>query len=335
MPGCMWSSPTTARARRPVCESFTTGVSKPRRWKTTASSGTIRTSVPFKIGQRSGGDPLSAAGISDLRIYKRTLDPGEVQTLARSARLSSIAGKPPIKRTAQETDLLFGWWIVTLDRPFQALTTELGKLEREQSDIKARGQIVYVMEERKQPATAYILFRGEYDKRRDQVSAETPASLPPFPKNAPRNRLGLARWLLSPENPLAARVAVNRFWQEVFGTGIVRTSGDFGVAGELPSHPELLDWLAVEFRESGWDVKKLFKLMVTSATYRQSAQASTGRSKRTRRISFSRADRGFAWMPRWFAIRHWPSADFWWRSSAGPASNRISRPGFGRRSPWT
>jgi len=255
-------------------------------------SGTIRTSVPFKIGQRSGGDPLSAAGISDLRIYKRTLDPGEVQTLARSARLSSIAGKPPIKRTAQETDLLFGWWIVTLDRPFQALTTELGKLEREQSDIKARGQIVYVMEERKQPATAYILFRGEYDKRRDQVSAETPASLPPFPKNAPRNRLGLARWLLSPENPLAARVAVNRFWQEVFGTGIVRTSGDFGVAGELPSHPELLDWLAVEFRESGWDVKKLFKLMVTSATYRQSAQASAGKiEKDPQNILLSRGPR--------------------------------------------
>ena len=120
---------------------------------------------------------------------------------------------------------------------------------------------------------AYVLFRGDYDKRRDKVLPETPAVLPPFPKDAPRNRLGFARWLLLPNHPLTARVTVNRFWQEVFGTGIVRTTGDFGVAGELPSHQELLDWLAVEFRESGWDVKKLFKLMVTSATYRQSAAA--------------------------------------------------------------
>jgi hypothetical protein len=94
--------------------------------------------------------------------------------------------------------------------------------------------------------------------------------LPPFPDNLPRNRLGFAQWLLLAEHPLTARVTVNRFWSELFGTGIVKTAGDFGVSGELPSHPELLDWLAIEFRESGWDVKELFKLIVTSATYRQS-----------------------------------------------------------------
>jgi hypothetical protein len=118
---------------------------------------------------------------------------------------------------------------------------------------------------------AYVLFRGEYDKRRDPVTAETPAALPSFPADLPKNRLGLAQWLLRPEHPLTARVAVNRFWQEVFGTGIVRTAGDFGISGELPSHPELLDWLAVEFRETGWDMKRFFRLLVTSATYRQSA----------------------------------------------------------------
>ena len=120
-------------------------------------------------------------------------------------------------------------------------------------------------------AEAYLLYRGDYDKRRDKLAPGTPAALPPMPDDLPRNRLGFARWLLRPENPLTARVTVNRFWQEIFGAGIVRTAGDFGVAGELPTHPELLDWLAVEFRESGWDVKKFFRLMVTSATYRQAA----------------------------------------------------------------
>jgi hypothetical protein len=127
------------------------------------------------------------------------------------------------------------------------------------------------MQEKDQAAIAFILNRGEYDQRRDQVSPDTPAMLPPFPESLPRNRLGFAQWLLVPEHPLTARVTVNRFWSELFGTGLVKTAGDFGVSGELPSHPELLDWLAIEFRESGWDIKKLYKLIVTSAAYRQSA----------------------------------------------------------------
>src|SRR5207244_8543545 len=110
------------------------------------------------------------------------------------------------------------------------------------------------------------------DKRRDPVKPKTPAALPPFPNDLPKNRLGFAKWLLRPEHPLTARVTVNRFWQELYGAGLVRTAGDFGISGELPSHPELLDWLAVEFR-SHWDVKRFFKLLVTSATYRQSAAA--------------------------------------------------------------
>ena len=112
---------------------------------------------------------------------------------------------------------------------------------------------------------AYILFRGEYDKRRDQVKPDTPAALPPMPPTCRRTASASRSGCCGPSTPLTARVTVNRFWQEVFGTGLVRTAGDFGVAGELPSHPELLDWLAVEFRESGWDVKQFFKLLVTSA----------------------------------------------------------------------
>src|SRR5205807_8418618 len=114
-------------------------------------------------------------------------------------------------------------------------------------------------------------YRGEYDKRRDPVKPGTPHILAPMPPDLPRNRLGFARWLLQPNQPLTARVTVNRFWQEIFGTGLVRTSGDFGTTGEPPSHPELLDWLAVEFRENGWDTKQFFRLLVTSATYRQAA----------------------------------------------------------------
>ncbi|HVX60684.1 MAG TPA: DUF1553 domain-containing protein, partial [Pirellulales bacterium] len=129
-----------------------------------------------------------------------------------------------------------------------------------------------VMEEMKQPRATFILMRGAYDKPGEQVAAATPAVLPPMDESLPRNRLGLARWLVSPKNPLTARVTVNRFWQQLFGSGLVRTSEDFGSQGALPSHPELLDWLALEFVRSGWDVKHLLKLMVVSASYRQQSR---------------------------------------------------------------
>ena len=127
------------------------------------------------------------------------------------------------------------------------------------------------MNEKAEPATAYILFRGDYDKRRDQVKADTPDVLPPMPSDLPAYRLGFAQWLVRPEHPLTARVTVNRFWQELFGNGLVKTAGDFGLTGEAPSHPELLDWLAVDFRDKGWDVKAFFKQLVTTAAYKQSA----------------------------------------------------------------
>jgi hypothetical protein len=132
---------------------------------------------------------------------------------------------------------------------------------------------VMVMENMPKPRPTYLLEKGLYDKHGPEVTAATPAKMPPLPARAPRNRLGLARWLVAPENPLTARVTVNRFWQQFFGTGLVKTPEDFGVQGEKPSHPELLDWLAVEFVESGWDVKRLCRLIVTSATYCQSAKA--------------------------------------------------------------
>jgi hypothetical protein len=126
-----------------------------------------------------------------------------------------------------------------------------------------------VMEELKEPRATHILIRGSYETPGERVFAGTPGVLPPMTPDLPRNRLGLAQWLVDPANPLTARVTVNRLWQQVFGTGIVASSDDFGAQGGYPSHPELLDWLALDFVRNGWDVKRLMKLFVTSATYRQ------------------------------------------------------------------
>jgi hypothetical protein len=231
----------------------------------------IRTDVPLTIGQRTGGSRVEGAGVQDLRIYHRELDGAEVKALATLPRLKWLATKSTEARTKEENEELFSLWLNTLDPPYQELVVTKDKLKMESDKIRERGTVAHVMNERSEPAEAYLLFRGEYDKRRDKLTPATPQVFPSMPDDLPRNRLGFAQWLLRPDHPLTARVTVNRFWQELFGTGLVRTAGDFGVAGEMPSHPELLDWLAVDFRENGWDVKRFYKLLVTSATYRQSA----------------------------------------------------------------
>jgi hypothetical protein len=147
----------------------------------------------------------------------------------------------------------------------------LARLEKERNELDARIPTAMVMQEMEWPRDTFVLVRGQYDKKGEKVVPGVPAFLHPLPDGAPPNRLGLARWLVDPRNPLTARVIVNRWWQMLFGTGMVKTAEDFGSQGELPSHPELLDWLAVEFVESGWDVKRLIRLLVGSAAYRQSA----------------------------------------------------------------
>jgi mono/diheme cytochrome c family protein len=155
---------------------------------------------------------------------------------------------------------------------FDPLHKELTAVQKERETLTAKMPATLVSKELSQPRPAFILKRGEYDRRADAVTRDTPAFLPPMPKDTTKNRLAFARWLVSRENPLTARVAVNRLWQQVFGTGLVKTSEDFGTQGEPPSHPQLLDWLAVQFMDEGWDVKKMMKRMVMSATYRQSSQ---------------------------------------------------------------
>ncbi|MBP3954442.1 DUF1553 domain-containing protein [Gemmata sp. G18] len=235
---------------------------------------TTLTEVPFTVGQRFTGEGrLLGASIEDVRLYDRQLTKNEVDQLARYGAAADALAKAADKRTPADTDVAFNWWLATFDKPTRDLEAESAKLRAEDAAIKARGTIAHVMNERTdaQPS-AFVLFRGDYDKRRDAVKADTPKAMPPMPTDLPRNRLGLAKWLVSKDHPLMTRVTVNRFWQELYGTGLVRTSGDFGIAGELPSHPELLDWMALEF-QSSWDVKHFFKLLVTSATYRQAAIA--------------------------------------------------------------
>ena len=153
---------------------------------------------------------------------------------------------------------------------FDPLNAEAEKLKKAQADLEAKSPLTMVMEEMSQPRETFVLTRGDFRAKGDKVAPGVPASLPPLPAGAPANRLGLAKWLVDPANPLVSRVTVNRFWQQYFGIGLVKTSEDFGSQGEWPSHPDLLDWLSSQFVDSGWDMKALQKLIVMSATYRQS-----------------------------------------------------------------
>ena len=231
---------------------------------------TIKTEVPLTIGSRTPGGSAHGVGLTDLAIYGRAFSEAEVIGVSQAQALAGIIKLPPAERAAAAAGL-YDWWLGTHDQAFVAVTKTAADLESEIAAIKARGTIAHVIAEKPGMATAHTLDRGEYDKRKDEVTADTPAAVLAFPDHLPRNRLGLAKWLLLPDHPLTTRVTVNRFWQEVFGTGLVRSAGDFGITGDLPSHPELLDWLAVDFREHGWDVKRLFRLMLTSAAYRQAA----------------------------------------------------------------
>ena len=239
------------------------------------SNGGIKTKEPFRIGAGAGPDGGFVGAIDDAWIYSRELTRGEVSVLAVAEDLGEIARLPPDRLSAaQVLKLESAFADVYGPASVRSAWAELVGLRRKRDALARQVSSVMVMAEMDPPRETFVLGRGAYDNPGEKVMPGVPAALPPLPESAPDNRLGLARWLVDPANPLFARVTVNRFWQLLFGAGLIRTPENLGTQGERPTHPELLDWLATEFVESGWDVKALLKTIATSATYRQRSNAS-------------------------------------------------------------
>jgi len=228
---------------------------------------------PLRIGGGGGPNNRFRGRLDEVRIYNRALTTAEAGMLAVLTPITEIAALPEDKRTVAQADKIHDYFLE------HALPANLAEARARLTDALAKRDSFYqslptvmVMEEMPTPRETHLLIRGMYDRPGEVVTPMLPAALATSPTAFPPNRLGLARWLVDPSNPLMARVTVNRFWQMYFGVGIVRTTEDFGSQGEPPSHPELLDWLATEFVRTGWDVKALQKTIVMSATYRQGSR---------------------------------------------------------------
>jgi hypothetical protein len=165
-----------------------------------------------------------------------------------------------------------GDYVESTDPEMAKVTADEVKLRSDRAAVEKMVPDTMVMQDLPKPRDTFILLRGQYDKHGEKVEPGVPAVLPPLPKDAPPNRLGLARWIVDPGNPLTARVQVNRLWEKFFGVGIVKTSENFGTQTEWPSNPELLDWLATEFVRLHWDMKAMQKEMVMSAAYQQASE---------------------------------------------------------------
>lgn len=241
--------------------------------------GSINTAQPLRIGNEANRY-FATGAVGDLRVFNRALTEEEARALASWPQAYAARGKDAGSLTEEERRALWNHYLVNEFTAYKLLSQQRLAVDQERSLIARRAPLTHVMEERKdQKPFAHVLNRGMYDQPKDRVEPATPGVLPPMKKEYPRNRLGLAQWLVDADNPMTSRVTVNRFWQEVFGTGLVKTAEDFGSQGEVPSHPELLDWLAVDFRESGWDVKRFFRQLLTSAAYRQAATATPEKLK--------------------------------------------------------
>lgn len=245
-------------------------------WETTterdALSDTIQTPKSFLIGSRHPDSRLTGS-VDEIRFYRRKLSANEVKVLAGTDPILPILQLAAADRTPAQKEALYNHFLKQEDKEYRNLLAKESTMKQRETELLKPMTSVMIMSDMPNPRDTFILARGQYDSpTKHKVEAGTPAILSPMPEDFPKNRLGLARWFFLPEHPLTARVAVNRYWQMLFGMGLVNTPGDFGSQGEFPSHPELLDWLAVEFRESQWNIKHMLKLMVMSATYRQSSQ---------------------------------------------------------------
>jgi hypothetical protein len=241
----------------------------------TLAHNSIRTTAPLQLGRESPDEqPARDTRYQDFRVYARALNADETKRLPFEDYVAEITSKPASQWNPDQWHAVSEFYFTNVDDQSKAIRSQLAQMDAELDKLSQGGDVSLVAVERPSLAYADVLTRGIYTARKERVEANTPHFLPPLPAGMPHNRLALADWTVSPENPLTARVTVNRMWNELFGAGLVETTEDFGIMGQRPSHPQLLDWLAVEFRESGWDMKHMYKLMVMSATYRQSAKSS-------------------------------------------------------------
>ncbi|WP_231741993.1 DUF1553 domain-containing protein [Stieleria varia] len=242
---------------------------------------TIDTTAAFKIGSRSAGANWKGE-VDDIRIYNRELSPEEV-ALAKDSVINGILNTAKENRTAEQNETLKTFYLANHDAEYQKQRKAIDKSAKELGDFEATRLTSMIMTDNppNKMRMTYVLDRGQYDSPREDesVTVGVPKALPALPEDAPANRLGLAQWLTDPQHPLTARVAINRYWTLLFGNGLVRSAGDFGAQGMPPTHPELLDWLAVDFVESGWDVKRMMKTIVMSETYRQSSRRSEAQAQ--------------------------------------------------------
>ncbi|WP_165249976.1 DUF1553 domain-containing protein [Paludisphaera soli] len=234
---------------------------------------TLASDQPLRIGRRSASLPLKGE-LADVRLDRRNVPAEEARRLFQATILDVARSADP-DRTATRKGLLARYYREHVDRELPPLTARLAALQAQKAEVEKAVPTVMIMEDAPTPRPLHPLKRGQYDlpDTSRSLTADVPSSLPSLPAGVAHDRLALARWLVSPENPLTARVTVNRVWQRHFGEGLVKSSENFGLQSEPPTHPMLLDWLATEFVRMGWDLKDLHRLIVTSATYRQSSRA--------------------------------------------------------------